>query len=703
LPVSGDEVFSGAIDSERVEPMDVSSTPREDTGRSHPEGGGEPQLPRLTRPLQLSVDAVARVSSSIHRKLLFGFLTGAALLLAMAVLSLVVIGRMDQRIDDLNQHELKVARAQQMLYDVTAQSHYRAMSLLLFHTNRSKAMTYDAKLHVARQRFARRLAAMDRDDPAEAATYRKLRAANARYRASSRTVDTLFLAGDIPAATRLHIRREHRLSHVLEDKLLRPLIKRSTAAMVEARAGLAEDRRQLTVAVLAFSVVSVSTALLLGFLLSWSIILPIKKIGHAFDRITRGDFGARVDVPNRDELGRLADNLNSTSERLAELFETQRLLASRLSDSNASLERASEAKSRFLASVSHELRTPMNAILGFTDALLAGLDGPLNDEQRKSLEWVQRGGRDLLGLINEILDLSKVEAGRLTLRPEALAPGDVVESVAAQLAPLAAAKGLQLTCEVADAPPEAVLDEQRLRQVLGNLVGNAVKFSDSGEVRLVADTTSYGNLHVSVADNGPGIPPDKQDLVFDEFRQGDDDTAGTGLGLAISRRLARAMGGDVTVESEPGAGAVFHLHLPLREDAVVTPASPGRAAPSDGTGRLLLSIDDDPSMAPLLQKMLAGTPYHVLAARSAREAIDDARRLRPDAVLLDLLMPERDGNDILVELKGDPATRSIPVLVVSVVDLTDGPGLADARLTKPVDKAALLSALAELEVQEVAP
>jgi CheY-like chemotaxis protein len=163
------------------------------------------------------------------------------------------------------------------------------------------------------------------------------------------------------------------------------------------------------------------------------------------------------------------------------------------------------------------------------------------------------------------------------------------------------------------------------------------------------------------------------------------------------------MGGDVTIESQPGAGAVFHLHLPCHEDTVATSASPRTAAPPDGTGRLLLSIDDDPSMTPLLQKMLAGTPYQVLAARSAGEAIDDVRRLRPDAVLLDLLMPERDGNDILVDLKTDPVTRSIPVLVVSVVDLTDGPGLADARLTKPVDKAALLAALAELEPQEVAP
>ena len=159
---------------------------------------------------------------------------------------------------------------------------------------------------------------------------------------------------------------------------------------------------------------------------------------RALADITTGDFDERVEVANRDEFGKLAQDLNGTSERLATLFDEQRTLAAQLGQTNASLERASEAKSRFLANVSHELRTPMTAILGFTDALLAGVDGPLNEEQKASLGWVQRGGQDLLGLINEILDLSKIEAGKLTIDAESFDPREVVEAVVAQHRSLAA-------------------------------------------------------------------------------------------------------------------------------------------------------------------------------------------------------------------------------------------------------------------------
>ncbi|MDX6324146.1 MAG: hypothetical protein QOK15_500, partial [Nocardioidaceae bacterium] len=522
----------------------------------------DPQLPRGTRGLQPAVDAVARLRFSIHRKLLFGFLVGALLLVAMAVLSLVVIARMDQRMDDLAAHELKVNRAQQMLYDVTAQSHYRAMALLLDRAHPAEAATYPVKIQEKKADFARLLGLLQRDDTGDATTYRRLQAANARYAASSRAVEALFEAGHIGAATRLHIAREHTLSHVLEDDLLHPLIDRATIQMAEARAGFAHARNLLTGVVIAFSVVSVATALALGFLLSWAIILPVKKIDRAFVRITNGDFEQRVGVPNRDELGSLANSLNTTSSRLAQLFATQRRLASRLSETNDSLQRASESKSRFLASVSHELRTPMNAILGFTDALLGGLDGPLNPEQRASLEWVQRGGRDLLQLINEILDLSKVESGKLTLDMAPLDPGEAIASVVSQLQPLATEKGLQLSCDVSAAPAEVVLDGQRLRQIVGNIIGNALKFTMEGEVR-VEVAEREGQLDVAVQDNGPGIRPDDREVIFDEFRQGDTGATGTGLGLAISRRLARAMGGDVTVSSEPGVGSVFHVTLPL--------------------------------------------------------------------------------------------------------------------------------------------
>ncbi|QNN53528.1 ATP-binding response regulator [Nocardioides mesophilus] len=647
----------------------------------------------MTRWLRPLVDAVARVPAGIHRKLLFGFLAGAVLLLAMAVLSLVVIGRMEDRMVDLSGHETKVNRAQQMLYDVTAQSHYRAMELLLLRTDPQEAASYNDKIVLKKQQFGSLLNRMERADPAEAATYRDIRAANAVYARSSRAVQALVAAGDVPAAVNLHIAREHQQSHVLEDQLITPLINRSTVQMDQARAGFRADRTFLTTVVVAFSAVSVLTALILGFLLSWAIILPVKRIDLAFARITTGNFAERVRLPNRDELGRLGENLNRTSARLASLFNAERRLASRLTETNESLQRASEAKSRFLASVSHELRTPMNAILGFTEALLAGLDGPLNADQRTSLEWVQRGGRDLLALINELLDLAKVESGRITLAPGPLVPRDVVETVVEQLQPLAQQKGLRLTCSSADAPAEAILDEQRVRQIVGNLIGNALKFSDEGEIHVLVDGAAEGRLHVAVQDHGQGIPLEKQEVIFDEFRQADDGSGGTGLGLAISRRLARAQGGDVTVESEEGTGSVFHLLLPLdcRPSLPVPGAEEPR--PVGAADRLLLTVDDDPSVAPLLEKMLTGHGYRVVASERADLAVEDARRLHPDVILLDLLMPERDGAEVLDDLRADPATRDIPVIVVSVVDRTEVPPDVDGALSKPIDKASLLAAL----------
>src|SRR5205823_9381863 len=186
--------------------------------------------------------------------------------------------------------------------------------------------------------------------------------------------------------------------------------------------------------------------------------------------------------------------------------------AQELSVTNASLARASEAKSRFLASVSHELRTPMNAILGFTDALLAGVDGPLNEDQTASLGWVQKGGRDLLGLINEILDLSKIEAGKLTVEPEPFDPRELVEAVVAQHRSLAAQKGIRFAWHDAGAPSHVVLDRQRVRQVLVNLVGNALKFTQQGEVD-VETSGNAGELHVAVRDTGPGIAAEDGEAI----------------------------------------------------------------------------------------------------------------------------------------------------------------------------------------------
>jgi signal transduction histidine kinase len=672
----------------------------------------DPPFP-LLRP---AVDFVAGLRLSVHRKLLAGFLTGALLLVAMAALSLVVIARMDERMEALETQARKVDLARQMLYDVTAQSHYRAMALLEITEDPVDAARWNQEVTDQKEEFAEHLGELDGLDPENDAFYQRLRDVDKKYAAASAAVVAAFRPDSTRPAERLHLSREHEVSHDLEDMLVscnqgdetdrcsplkEPFITMAEREMNKARDDFASDRTLLTAIVLAFSTVSVLVALLMGFLLSWAFLLPVKKMQRALAAMSAGNLGQRVEVPNRDEFGQLSQDLNSTSQRLEDSFERQRMLAERLTQTNASLARASEAKSRFLASVSHELRTPMNAILGFTDALLAGVDGPLNEAQTESLGWVQRGGRDLLGLINEILDLSRIEAGKLTLDPRPFDPRVLVASVVEQQRSLAVQKGLVLEWHDADAPAEVVLDRQRVCQVLVNVVGNALKFTDSGRVDVEVASRDDG-LHISVRDTGPGIEPSQHEAIFEEFRQTLDEATGTGLGLAISRRLARAMNGDVTVESEPGTGSVFHLRLPLDcREPQSTPAAPGQddvvASPDH---HLLLSVDDDPSVAPLLQKMLADGGYRVVAARSPSAAAADARDLRPDAILLDLLMDERAGEEILHELKTDPATREIPVIIVSVVDADDVPDLADGHIGKPVDISALLSALTDLELSE---
>jgi signal transduction histidine kinase len=649
----------------------------------------EPKMPRFTGWLRPLVEAVARVKAGVHRKLLFGFLIGAVLLVAMALLSLLVIRQMNDRMIELDEAQVKAGRAQEMLYAVTAQSHYRAMALLL----PDQAAKYNGQVEEAKTTFAQLLDELHRAEPENAAFYENVRTVNEEYRQSGQTVLALIDQGRIDEAADVHLSEEHPTSHTLETSM-KTLIATAKDEMAAAQSDFRSAHGLFTGMVIAFSAVAVIVALMLGFVLSWAFILPVRKMQRALADITAGNFDQRVDVPNRDEFGSLARDLNTTSERLSTLFDEQRRLATRLGETNASLERASEAKSRFLANVSHELRTPMTSILGFTDAVLAGVDGPLNPDQETSLRWVQRGGQDLLGLINEILDLSKIEAGKLTLDIEPFDPRELVETVVAQHRSLAAQKGIRFGWHDAGTPSEVVLDRQRVRQILVNLIGNALKFTEAGEVEVTSAQTDDARFHVAVRDSGPGISPEQQEVIFEEFQQVEATAPGTGLGLSISRRLARAMGGDVTFESEPGRGSVFHMILPL--DCRPTPAEsddlPPVVAAPDG-GRVLLCVDDDPSVVHVLQKMVSGHGYRVIASQSARNAVEDARRGKPAAILIDVHPEEGDALDLLRELKSDPETSTIRVIVLSGADPGDLPEGVDGYLRKPVQQVRLLRML----------
>jgi signal transduction histidine kinase/ActR/RegA family two-component response regulator len=655
------------------------------------------RLPRFARPLQPLVNMVAAIPGSVHTKLLAGFLATAVLLVGMAVFSVIIINRLDQRSQDISRLQEKIDDTQQMLYAVTAQSHYRAMAFLT-HDN-----TFNDKVTNEKRIFSNLLSRVEAlSGPDQAAFFQSVHDSNARYDAASAQVLARYQAGDIAGATDLHLKQEHPISHELEAEMAH-LLTDSYAAVKTAQNAFQADRTLLLTVDGGISVLSVALAMVLGFIFSWAIIQPVRKIDRAVAGIAAGDFRQRIEVPNRDEFGSLSANVNRMAERLGTLYAQQGALNKNLVAANDALETASKAKSDFLAGMSHELRTPLNAIIGFTDALLAGVDGPMNDEQRASLTWVQRGGRDLLGLINDILDLSKIEAGMLTITPETFNPVELVESVRGQHRPLADPKGLALVLRDDGAPQQVVLDRQRTRQILVNLVGNAVKFTAEGQVTIVMSGAAAERLVVAVQDTGPGIDRADLDGVFEEFRRVGPDAArseGTGLGLAISRRLARAMGGDITATSTPGKGSMFTLELPLDCRSIVV-EKPVQTARAEGE-HVLLAVDDDPSVPPLLEKMLVGSPYRVVGLAHASDVLRVARELRPDVITLDILMPERGGWDVLRELRADPATREIPVVVVTVVEQTDSATdtAVDGYITKPLDKDSLLGVLARLEPHE---
>ncbi|MDP8903983.1 MAG: response regulator [Chloroflexota bacterium] len=398
------------------------------------------------------------------------------------------------------------------------------------------------------------------------------------------------------------------------------------------------------------------------------------------------------------EAALLADRARAAAERAE--------LAGQLAQTVDALRSASQAKSDFVASMSHELRTPLNAILGFSDLMLGE---PASDGRHSvRAEWIQyvrTAGQHLLALINDVLDVSKVEAGRLELQVEAIDAEAAVAEAVTGVRPLAAKKNLRLSSQVAMLHVRA--DRGRLRQMLYNLLSNAIKYTpDQGEVRVEASVDG-ANAYISVVDTGVGIAPEDQARVFEAFAQVGEPglrQAGTGLGLALTKRLVEAHGGRLELESTVGVGSRFILVLPLSSPTtapatgagaapIATSASVGEAQP---VGRPnVLVIEDDQQAVALLREYLEPDGYEITSARDGVEGIAAARRHRPAAILLDVILPGPDGWEVLRRLKADEELRHIPVVMVTVVD-EHGIGLALGAvdyLVKPVERGALLAAL----------
>ncbi|MGZ6672574.1 MAG: response regulator [Solirubrobacteraceae bacterium] len=359
------------------------------------------------------------------------------------------------------------------------------------------------------------------------------------------------------------------------------------------------------------------------------------------------------------------------------------------------LEVASRHKSEFLASMSHELRTPLNAVIGFSDVLLERMFGELNERQEEYLRDIRSSGHHLLELINEILDLSKVEAGRMDLDLGPVALAEAIDHGLAMVRERAAKHGITVRRDIAGDIGMVWADELKLRQVLLNLLTNAVKFTpDGGSVEIAARVTD-GEVEVSVSDTGIGIPEAERERIFEAFQRGGrtapTGAEGTGLGLTLTRQIVELHGGRIWMTSTPGEGSTFAFVLPRH---VGRRAAAGDAADDAPAGTVVV-IEDDRRSADLLTLYLEGAGYAVMVAGDGVDGLELVRRVEPTAVILDVRLPRLDGWDVLARLKADPATASLPVVIVSMID-ERGRGFALGAaeyLVKPVDRERFLSAL----------
>jgi CheY-like chemotaxis protein/signal transduction histidine kinase/CHASE3 domain sensor protein len=432
------------------------------------------------------------------------------------------------------------------------------------------------------------------------------------------------------------------------------------------------------------------------------------------------------------ELEQTNDNLT----RQSQLLERQNLaLAEKQSEVVAKaneLERASQFKSDFLSNMSHELRTPLNSSLILAKLLADNRDGNLSPEQVKFATTIYTAGNDLLALINDILDISKIEAGKVDVHTEPVRLEGLRESLARTFEPVASEKRLVFSVSIApDVPATIETDPQRLDQVLKNLISNALKFTERGEVSVSIALAGAG-IEFAVRDTGIGIPFHQQAIIFEAFRQADGTTnrkyGGTGLGLSISRELARLLGGEIVVESEVGEGSTFTLRIPV---AYAGPGQPARPAPlparsepaaaaaslrSDplpdaadreplsritSSGPLALVIEDDAAFASILEDVAREAGFACIVAGTAQEGLDLARKHVPTGIILDLRLPDHPGLSVLDRLKRDPLTRHVPVHVVSASDYTEtalSMGAA-AYLVKPASRERLIEAFRDLEVR----
>jgi GAF domain-containing protein/CheY-like chemotaxis protein len=400
----------------------------------------------------------------------------------------------------------------------------------------------------------------------------------------------------------------------------------------------------------------------------------------------------------------IIDLLKTFAAQSAVAIQNARLFRE-IEDKSRQLEAADRHKSEFLANMSHELRTPLNAIIGYSEMLQEDAADLGAEQFTEDLKKINAAGKHLLELINAVLDLSKIEAGKMELYLETFDVAALVQDIAAVIQPLAAKNANRLDVRCPDAIGTMRADLTKVRQALFNLLSNACKFTEQGAVTLEVGREALDGrdwMVFGVSDTGIGMTPEQLGRLFEAFSQADAATTrrygGTGLGLALSRRLCRMMGGDVTVESEPGRGSTFTIRLPAQVAEPVVEEAPSPASPVErvpaGAGTVLV-VDDEAAVRDLMQRFLTREGFRVVTASGGEEGLRRAREVRPDAITLDVMMPGMDGWAVLSALKADPDVADIPVVMATIVDdrnLGYALGASD-YLTKPIDRERLVTVL----------
>jgi len=440
--------------------------------------------------------------------------------------------------------------------------------------------------------------------------------------------------------------------------------------------------------------------------------LSLHDAGRIVDRINRDepqDALRELEFQNQ-ELLRTLEELRARQEELTqlnqELGDTNRgvvALYAELDEQADHLRKADALKTKFLSNMSHEFRSPLNSILAISDLLLGHCDGPLNSEQAQQVGYIRKAADDLYQLVNDLLDLAKVEAGKVEVRPALFEVANLFGALRGMLRPLFLSQSVSLTFEIEDNLAAIYSDEGKVSQILRNFISNALKFTERGEVRVRA-LMEGDRLILAVADTGIGIAKEDQERIFQDFTQVDSPLQrkfkGTGLGLPLSRKLARLLRGEVRLESEPGRGSTFTLDIPAQWQTTVP--VPGSIEMVDEPGTPVLVVENRQDTALTYAKWLHGSGYRMVHAVSTREASQKILTDRPALVILDILLNGEDSWNLLASLKGASETAEIPVVVVST---TDDPGKAfhlgaDDYLVKPISRETFLATIRRFAVHK---